>query len=86
MQYLGSPEFANARQAAQAERAGGGISGFLTANHNADPSAVDELEQGFLEILQTGRPGRLRRLGPDARRGRVRHVLDRGDVVRQRRR
>ena len=73
MQYLGSPEFANARQAAQSEiDVGGGISGFLTANMNADQSLWNALEQGFLEMLQTGDPVGLRRLRPDARRGRRR--------------
>jgi alpha-glucoside transport system substrate-binding protein len=56
MQYLGSPEFADARQAAQAEAAAGGITGFLTANLGADPAGFTDLEQGFLEILQTADP------------------------------
>ena len=56
MEYIGSPEFANARQAAQSERSGGGISGFLTGNKNADPSQWAELEQGFIETLQTADP------------------------------
>ena len=55
MQYLGSPEFANARQTAQAEIAGG-LSGYLSANLNADPAVFNEVEQGFIEILQTGSP------------------------------
>ena len=57
MQYLGSPEFANARQAAQTEiNADVGVSGFLTANLNADQSLWNELEQAMLEILATGDP------------------------------
>jgi len=56
MEYLGSAEFANARQAAQSERVGGGLSGFLTGNTNADTSQWDELEQGFIELLQTADP------------------------------
>jgi alpha-glucoside transport system substrate-binding protein len=56
MEYLGSPEFANARQAAQSERVGGGLSGFLTGNSNADTSQWAELEQGFIEELQTADP------------------------------
>ena len=57
MQYLGSPEFANARQTAQAEiNADVGVSGFLTANLNADQSLWNELEQAMLEILATGDP------------------------------
>ena len=55
MQYLGSPEFTNARQTAQAEIAGG-LSGYLSANLNADPAVFNEVEQGFIEILQTGSP------------------------------
>jgi alpha-glucoside transport system substrate-binding protein len=56
MEYLGSAEFADARQAAQSERVGGGLSGFLTGNTNADVSAWAELEQGFIETLQTADP------------------------------
>lgn len=56
MQYLGSAEFANARQAAQAERVGGGLSGFLTGASGADVSLWSELEQGFIETLQTANP------------------------------
>ena len=55
MQYLGSPEFTNARQSAQAEIAGG-LSGYLSANLNADPNVFNEVEQGFIEILRTGSP------------------------------
>jgi alpha-glucoside transport system substrate-binding protein len=56
MEYLGSPEFANARQLAQSERVGGGNSGFLTGNRNADPANWNELEQSFLETLTTADP------------------------------
>ena len=56
MEYLGSPEFANARQASQSERVGGGLSGFLTGNTGADTSQWAELEQGFIETLQTADP------------------------------
>jgi alpha-glucoside transport system substrate-binding protein len=57
MQYSGSPEYANARQAAQTELAGGaGASGFLSANLNADQSLYSPLEQGFIEVLATGSP------------------------------
>ena len=48
--------FADARQAAQSARVGGGLSGFLTGNTNADVSAWDPLEQGFIELLQTADP------------------------------
>jgi len=59
MEYLGSAEFADARQSAQVERKGGGedvISGFLSANSNADQELYTDLEQGFLEVLNTGEP------------------------------
>jgi alpha-glucoside transport system substrate-binding protein len=62
MEYLGSAEFADARQAAQAERVSGGsaseevLSGFLTGNTNADVTGWAELEQGFIELLQTADP------------------------------
>jgi alpha-glucoside transport system substrate-binding protein len=56
MEYLGSAEFANARQAAQSERVGGGNSGFLTGNSNADQAGWNELEQSFLETLRTADP------------------------------
>lgn len=53
MEYLGTPEFANARQQAQAELKGGGASGFLSAVNGADSSLYTPLEQSFLEILGT---------------------------------
>jgi alpha-glucoside transport system substrate-binding protein len=56
MEYLGSAEFADARQAAQSERVGGGLSGFLTGNTEADVTGWAELEQGFIEQLQTADP------------------------------
>jgi alpha-glucoside transport system substrate-binding protein len=56
MQYLGSPEFANAREVAQSKRVGGGLSGFLTGNSGADTSKWAPLEQGFIKTLQTANP------------------------------
>jgi alpha-glucoside transport system substrate-binding protein len=56
MEYLGSAEFANARQAAQTTRVGGGLSGFLTGNKNADLTKWAPLEQGFIQSLQTAEP------------------------------
>ena len=56
MEYLGSPEFANARQAAQSKRVGGGLSGFLTGNTKADRAKWAPLEQGFIKELQTADP------------------------------
>jgi alpha-glucoside transport system substrate-binding protein len=55
MQYLGSPEYANARQTTQAEIQGG-ISGYLTPTTNADTSLWTPLEQGILELLAAGDP------------------------------
>jgi alpha-glucoside transport system substrate-binding protein len=58
MEYLGSPEYASVRQAAQTERKGGGLSGFLTAVNGVDTSLFVPLEANFIEILQTGDPAR----------------------------
>ena len=51
MEYFGSAEYADARQAAQAERKGGGLSGFLSAAEGADISLYQPLEASFLDIL-----------------------------------
>jgi alpha-glucoside transport system substrate-binding protein len=56
MTYLGSPEFANDRQQAQSKRVGGGNSGFLTGNKNADAANWNTLEQGFLKELTQANP------------------------------
>jgi alpha-glucoside transport system substrate-binding protein len=57
MQYLASPEFANARQVAQSEvNADVGVSGFLTANLNADGTLWNDLEQVWLDMLSSGDP------------------------------
>ena len=56
MEYLGSAEFADARQAAQSKRVGGGLSGFLTGNSKADTTKWAPLEQGFIKQLQTASP------------------------------
>ncbi len=56
MQYLASPEFANARQTAQAALSAGGITGFLTATAGVDTSLWTPLEQIFIEILQSADP------------------------------
>lgn len=55
LKYLGSPEFANRRQASQKALKGGegALSGFNSANLNADRSLWEPLEQSFIEILQT---------------------------------
>ncbi len=53
MEYIGSAEYANARQAAQKARAGGegSLSGFLTAVDGADLSLYEPLEQSMMEIM-----------------------------------
>jgi alpha-glucoside transport system substrate-binding protein len=61
MQYIGSADFGNARQTAQAalavEASGeGASSGYLTAAQGVDPSLFQPLEQRFLEILQSADP------------------------------
>jgi len=61
MEYYGSAEYADNRQVAQLARKGaepGGdvISGFLSANSNANADNYSELEKGFLEVLATAEP------------------------------
>jgi alpha-glucoside transport system substrate-binding protein len=53
--YMSTPEYAMARQQAQAELKGGGaaLSGFLSAAKGQDKSVYQPLEQSFLEILET---------------------------------
>ena len=53
--YMSTPEYAEARQMAQAELKGGGgvLSGFLSAAQGQDPSVYQPLEQSFLQILET---------------------------------
>ena len=55
MEYIGSPEYANIRQASQKEALGGAgqLSGFNTANLNVDLSLWEPLEQSFIDIMQT---------------------------------
>ncbi len=51
VEYMGSVEYANARQAAQAEIKGGGLSGFLSAAQGVDLGLYTPLELSFLDIL-----------------------------------
>jgi len=53
LDYIGSAEYANARQASQKAAAGGEgfLSGFNTANLNVDRSLWEPLEQSFQDIL-----------------------------------
>ena len=55
MEYLGSPEYANARQIAQQALKGGEgqLSGFNSSNLNLDRSLWEPLEASFIEILQS---------------------------------
>ncbi len=55
MEYFGSPEYANTRQAAQQELGdgAGSLSGFNTANLGVDRDLWNPLEQSFIDILQT---------------------------------
>lgn len=53
LEYMSTAEYAETRQAAQAEFLGGATSGFLSAAQGQDPSVYNELEQSFLEILET---------------------------------
>ncbi|HSM64845.1 MAG TPA: ABC transporter substrate-binding protein [Ilumatobacteraceae bacterium] len=51
MNYIATADYAEARQAAQAARLGGSLSGFLSAAQGQDPSVYQPLEQGFLDIV-----------------------------------
>ena len=53
LEYMSTPEYAEARQQAQAALKGGGaaLSGFLSAAKGQDPSVYQPLEQSFLDIL-----------------------------------
>ncbi len=50
--YMSSPEYAETRQQAQTALKDGGLSGFLSAARNQDPSVYQPLEQSFLAILE----------------------------------
>ena len=63
----------------------GGLSGFLSANSTPIRTCSTRLRRVPRDPA-TGDAGRLRRLRPDAGRGRVGHVLVGGHLVRQRRR
>lgn len=58
IEYMASAEYAERRQAAQAERQGGGLSGFLSAAQGQDENVYSPLEQSFLEILLSADPFR----------------------------
>ena len=57
IEYMSSAEYAERRQAAQAERQGG-LSGFLSAAQGQDENVYSALEQSFLEILLSADPFR----------------------------
>jgi alpha-glucoside transport system substrate-binding protein len=52
MEYMGGGEYANARQVSLRALKGGGISGFNTANLNADPSLWSEVGASHLAFMQ----------------------------------
>jgi alpha-glucoside transport system substrate-binding protein len=61
MNYYAGPAYADNRQVAQLARKGaapGGdvVSGYISANQNANQENYNALEQGFLEVLATGSP------------------------------
>jgi len=61
MKYYAGAAYADNRQVAQLARLGaepGGetVSGFLSANNNANPDNYSELEKGFLEVLANAEP------------------------------
>ncbi|MGI9607887.1 MAG: ABC transporter substrate-binding protein [Acidimicrobiales bacterium] len=58
MQHMGSAEYVNARQIAQREAKGGGLSGFNTANTAADASLWSDLERTFIEVMQNAEVAR----------------------------
>ena len=86
MEYLGSAEFANARQAAQSQASGRRPLGVPHREHEGRHDEVGTARAGLHQAAPDGQPGGVRRLRPDACRSRVGHVLDGRDVVRQRRR
>jgi alpha-glucoside transport system substrate-binding protein len=56
--YLGSAEYAEARQRSQASRVDGDVSGFLSANTRQDLGVYSPIEQKMVRILQEGQPMR----------------------------
>ncbi len=50
--YMSTPGYAETRQQAQTALKDGGLSGFLSAVRNQDPSVYQPLEQSFLAILE----------------------------------
>lgn len=57
LEYMSTPDYAVARQAAQAKLKGGGaaLSGFLSAVKGQDVSVYQPLEQSFLDILSSSK-------------------------------
>ncbi len=58
MEHMGSSTYVNARQVFQREAKGGGLSGFNTANTNADPTLWADLERTFIEVMQNAEVAR----------------------------
>lgn len=53
LEFMSTAEYASQRQAAQAAAKGGGLSGFLSAAYDQDPSVYTDLELSFIDILTT---------------------------------
>ena len=86
MQYLGSAEYANARQ--RRRRHGWAVATPGSSPATATPTSAcwSRARAGVPRDAEDRRPGGVRRLRPDAGRGRLGIVLDGGHLVRQRRR
>ena len=85
MEYMTSAEYSTNRQAAQAERKGGGASsGYLSANLEPGPRRLQRPREVVRRDSPDCRSGALRRIRPDARSSWCRYVLDRGNQRRQR--
>jgi alpha-glucoside transport system substrate-binding protein len=58
MNYIATADYAQTRQKNQTEAVGGGLSGYLSAAMNQDPSVYQPLEQSFLTILNASQIAR----------------------------
>ena len=81
--YMATPEYGQLRQELQAAETGG-LSGYLSGAKGQDMSVYTAARTGLPGHPQHRRGRPLRRLRPDAGRRRLRVVLDRGHVARQR--
>ena len=53
LEYMSTADYAEARQTAQVDLKGGGLSGFLSAANGQDLGVYADLEQSFINILAT---------------------------------